>query len=32
MSTPVKKITNLIQYLPYKDIAIAEKFLNKSRC
>ena len=28
MSTPVKKITNLIQYLPYKDIKIAEKFLK----
>ena len=28
MSTPVKKITNLIKYLPYKDIAIAEKFLK----
>ena len=28
MSTPVKKITNLIQYLPYKDIAFAEKFLK----
>ena len=28
MSTPVKKITNLIQSLPYKDIQIAEKFLK----
>ena len=28
MSTPVKKITNLIQYLPYKDKKIAEKFLK----
>ena len=28
MSTPVKKITNLILYLPYKDIAIAEKCLK----
>ena len=28
MSTPVEKITNLIQYLPYKDIKIAEKFLK----
>ena len=29
MSTPIKKITNLIQYLPYKDISIAEKFLKE---
>ena len=28
MSTPVKKITNRSRYVPYKDIAIAEKLLK----
>lgn len=29
MSTPIIKITNLIQYLPEKDIKFAEKFLKE---
>lgn len=29
MSTPIIKITNLIQYLPEKDIKFAKKFLKE---